>query len=65
MENNRQQPSESEQLQEQNNNPEKLSITDEEQRTKGRDADGGKQKTPVGNEKNKQDTDGAQAGVGE
>ena len=67
MQNNNKQsrPSESEKLQQQNPNPDRLDISDEEQRTKGREADRDPQQMPVGNEQNNQDTQGTVAGVGE
>lgn len=66
MENNNQsQRSESQEVQQQNVNPDKLSVSDEEQRTTSRESGDQQQQIPVGNEKNSKDTHGAQAGVGE
>ena len=58
-------PSESEKLQQQNPNPERLDISDEKQRTTNRDSRQDQQQMPVGNEQNSQDTQGTIAGVGE
>jgi hypothetical protein len=67
MDNNKnQQRSESQEVQQQNVNPDRLSASDEQQRTTARDRkEEQQQQTPVGNEQNSQDTQGAQAGVGE
>ena len=67
MQNNNKQSqrSESEKLQQQNPNPDRMNISDEEQRTQGREANERPQQMPVGNEQNNQDTQGTIAGVGE
>jgi hypothetical protein len=66
MENNRnQQQSESQQAQQQNVNPDRLAVSDEEQRTTGRESEDEPQQLPVGNEQNSQETEGTQAGMGE
>lgn len=66
MENNRnQQQSESQQAQQQNVNPDRLAVSDEEQRTTSRDSEDEPQQLPVGNEQNSKKTQGAQAGMGE
>lgn len=66
QDNNRQSPpSQAEQLQQQNPNPDRLNISDEKQRTTGREANQDPQQMPVGNEQNNQDTQGTIAGVGE
>ena len=66
MENNKDRKlSESEQLQRQDPNPDSLAVSDEQQRQQGRESDQRSKKTAVGNEKDKKDTQGAQAGMGE
>lgn len=62
---NRQSPSESEKLQQQNPNPDRLDISDEKQRSAGRESNQTPQQMPVGNEQNNQDTQGTIARVGE
>jgi hypothetical protein len=66
MENNKErQLSESEQLQRQDPNPGSLAVSDEQQRQQGRESGQQYQHAPVGNEKDSEDTQGAQAGMGE
>lgn len=66
MENNKQsQRSETQKAQQQDVNPDRLSASDEQQRTTARDSKEEQQQMPVGNEQNSKNTEGAQAGVGE
>ncbi|HYC29811.1 MAG TPA: hypothetical protein VEB42_13355 [Chitinophagaceae bacterium] len=63
--NDQSQRSESEELQRQDPNPGSLAVSDEQQRTKGREPGNEQQQMPTGNEQNSQDTQGTVAGVGE
>ena len=66
MENNKQsQRSETQKAQQQDVNPDRLSASDEQQRTTARDRKEEQQQMPVGNEQNSKNTEGSQAGVGE
>ncbi|HYE56740.1 MAG TPA: hypothetical protein VD996_17955 [Chitinophagaceae bacterium] len=52
--------------QQENANPEKLAITDEQQRTTAKEGNQQPQQLPTGNERDeKANTEGAQAGMGE
>ena len=66
MENNKErQLSESEKVQRQDLNPGSLAVSDEQQRKQNREPGQQHQQAPVGNEKNTEDTQGTQAGMGE